>query len=336
MSDGDPKPASGPGDRAPPSSAELLDAALSYAVRGWPVFPCNPKNKQPLLGADRDENDKPIKGTGGLKKASTDPEQISAWWKRWPHALIGLCTGHPTKGTESGEHPAGLPLFVLDFDPRADGDTGEIWTLQRLKSETEKQIATELPESLAVLTPSDGVHLYLLAADGGDAIRNRGNLPDHVDVRGMGGYVIAPPSVLSDGRRYRLHRKEPMGGIARAPAQLLEVLRDRGGVGVSPEKSADARKVSSSAKSQLTVDDAVRKYALAGSTPSCRQSVGRLRGAAMRSSTKVRSRSPPWSLGARSRRHSRAWRWNRLRATMLDATTNASCRRRSTAAGQQG
>jgi putative DNA primase/helicase len=215
-----------PGDRAPPTSADLLKAALGYAARGWPVFPCNPKNKQPLLGADKDSEGKAIRGTGGLKKASTDPEQIRAWWKRWPQAAIGLCTGHPTKGTESAEHPAGLPMFVLDFDPREDAETGEVFDLHGLKAGTEAQIGCKLPESLAVLTPSDGVHLYLLAGDGGEAIRNRGNLPDHVDVRGLGGYVIAPPSVLSDGRRYRFHRREPMGGIAKAPDALLAVLRD--------------------------------------------------------------------------------------------------------------
>jgi putative DNA primase/helicase len=222
-----------PGDNAPPrkaiTSAELLAAALGYAARGWPVFPCNPKNKQPLLAAKKGEDGKPIKGTGGVSAASTDPDQVTAWWKRWPQALIGLACGHPTKGTETPAQPAGMPLFVLDFDPRTDPDTGEVWTLQRLKAETEAQLGCALPESLAVLTPSDGVHLYLLAGDGGEAIRNRGNLPDHVDVRGLGGYVIAPPSVMADGRRYRLHRKEPIGGIAKAPERLLEVLRERGG-----------------------------------------------------------------------------------------------------------
>lgn len=270
MDPGDEAPDKPPGDGAPPrkpaTSSELTQAALDFAARGWPVFPCNPKNKQPLLGADRDENHKPIRGTGGLKKASTDLDQIVAWWKRWPNALIGLCTGHPTKGTESPEQPAGLRLFVLDFDPREDPDTGEVWTLDRLKRETEEQLGCTLPMSLAILTPSDGVHLYLLTGDDGTSITNRGNLPDHVDVRGLGGYVIAPPSVLADGRRYRYHRREPMGGIARAPQQLLDVLRSPKGKPPTdlqpPARPAGAN--------HAQVDDAVRKYAIAAFDEECR------------------------------------------------------------------
>lgn len=262
------------------SGSELLQAALGYAARGWPVFPCNPTNKQPLLAADRDpETKKPIRGTGGVKKATTDPEQITAWWKKWPHALIGLATGHPTKGTETAEQPAGLRLFVLDFDPRTDESTGEVFTLDTLKAGTEAQIGCALPASMAALTPSDGVHLYLLQGDNGEAITNRGNLPEHVDVRGLGGYVIAPPSVMAPnaaknqgGLRYRWHRKEvlqPGGGvgIAHAPAELLAVLRDRGGrttgIPVDPRSPAERQKTAQAPKSRVTADDAVRKYALA-------------------------------------------------------------------------
>jgi putative DNA primase/helicase len=277
---GDQQPASPPGGNAPPSSSELLAAALAYAARGWPVFPCNPKNKQPLLAAKKDAANKPIKGTGGVSAASTDPDQVTAWWKKWPQALIGLACGHPTKGTETLAQPAGLCLFVLDFDPRADLDTGEVWTLERLKRETEEQLGCALPVSMAALTPSDGVHLYLLKGDDGPAITNRGNLPQHVDVRGLGGYVIAPPSVMGpnaakgqSGLRYRWHRREPIGGIAKAPERLLEVLRERGGKGVPSETSTGPPKVSSAPKSQqaLTVDDAVRKYALSALDGECRE-----------------------------------------------------------------
>ncbi len=179
----------------------LLDAALSYASRGWPVLPCSPVHKRPMLAADKDADGKAIKGSGGVRKASTDADQIRGWWKRWPTAMIGLAMGH------NG-------LFALDFDPRTDGATGEVWTLDRLKTELEDQIAGPLPVSLAVRTPSDGVHVYL-KQPAGTPITNRGNLPDHVDVRGEGGYVIAPPSVMATGRGYRWVRYvDKMGWMA--------------------------------------------------------------------------------------------------------------------------
>ena len=123
----------------------MLDAGLAYAARGGPVFPCLPLDKRPLVAADRDDAGKPIKGTGGLKTASTDPDQLRAWWGQWPNAMIGVAMG-------------GNGLFVLDFDPRTDDATGEEWTLDRLKGELEEQIGGVLPVSLAVRTPSGGVH----------------------------------------------------------------------------------------------------------------------------------------------------------------------------------
>lgn len=194
----------------------MLEAALAFAERGWPAFPCNMTNKQPLLAADKDpKTGAKIKGTGGVSRASVHPEEIRAWWKRWPMAMVGLATGHER-------------LFVVDFDPRHDPETGEEWTLERLKGEVEEQIGCALPATLAARTPSGGVHLYfLMPEDGGAPIRNRGNLPNHVDVRGLGGYVIAPPSVMEDGRRYRwLHGLGPdEAQIVEAPAALIAELR---------------------------------------------------------------------------------------------------------------
>jgi hypothetical protein len=43
----------------------LLQAALEYAHRGWPVFPCD-KGKRPLT-------------KHGFKDATTDENQIRAW-----------------------------------------------------------------------------------------------------------------------------------------------------------------------------------------------------------------------------------------------------------------
>ncbi len=194
----------------------LMDAALAYAARGWPVFPCSPRDKRPLVPADKDAAGKAIKGTGGVKKASLDAEQIRAWWMRWPDAMIGVAMG------DNG-------LFALDYDPRTDADTGEEWTLDRLKAELEAQIGGPLPMSLASRTPSGGVHVYMRQPSAGDPIRNRGNLPQHVDVRGQGGYVIAPPSVRHDGGRYRWLRDDPDAPIVDAPASLVSILQSRKG-----------------------------------------------------------------------------------------------------------
>lgn len=281
MSDPPPNdPRSSAAPRAP-KPGDLLDAALAYAARGWPVFPCNPKNKQPLLARDKDEKGKPIPKSGGVTKASLDEGQIRAWWKKWPKALVGLATGHTTTHDAHGDAMP-LPhrrLFILDFDPREDADTGEVWTLDRLKRETEEQLGCALPISLTALSPSDGVHLYLLQDDDGPPITNRGNLPEHVDVRGLGGYVIAPPSIMGpdavkgqSGLRYRWHRREPVGGLAKAPTALIEVLRDKGGKpAADPPAQNPAMPIDRAAAPHVDVDDAVRKYAIAALDGECEE-----------------------------------------------------------------
>src|SRR5215212_3273183 len=70
-----------------PAQAEnenpVLLAALDYAARGWPVFPCSPADKAPLAAE-------------GYKAASKDPDQIRKWWGRHPTAMIGVPTGPET------------------------------------------------------------------------------------------------------------------------------------------------------------------------------------------------------------------------------------------------
>lgn len=239
---------------------QLLAAALDFAARGWPVFPCHPQNKQPLLPRDRDpETGKPIKGTGGVAKATVEADQIRAWWRKWPRAMIGLATGHHR-------------LFVLDFDPRADESTGEVFTLDRLKADLEAQMGCALPSSLTSITQSGGVHVWLLwPDDGGAAITNRGNLPQHVDVRGKGGYVIVPPSEMANGRAYRWLRRdgEVLGpdrvAPVEAPAALIAILRsgasraDAAARGKGKQDAAPPPRVGHDGEA---VSEAQRKWAL--------------------------------------------------------------------------
>jgi hypothetical protein len=77
--------------------SELLDFALDYAHRGWPVFPCKPVNKAPLTAK-------------GFTDATTDPDRIKAWWERQPEAMIGV--------------PMGSRSGVLAIDPDGAKEPG--------------------------------------------------------------------------------------------------------------------------------------------------------------------------------------------------------------------
>jgi len=145
--------------------SELLDAALRYADRGWPVLPLRPGTKLPAT-------------SHGLRDASTDPAVIRAWWQRWPTANLGIRTG-----AVSG-------LVILDVDGAAG-----LASLDRLEAEH-----GPLAAGPAVSTPN-GQHRYFLHPGG--VIRNTaGQVGKGLDIRGDGGYVVAPPSVLDDGRGY--------------------------------------------------------------------------------------------------------------------------------------
>ena len=149
----------------PPS---ILDHAIDYARDlGWPVFPCDPKTKRPLT-----EN--------GFKDASTDPEQISAWWHRHPNAMIGIPTG-------SASH-----VVVLDVDVDPDRGIDGRQSLDGL----------ELPPTMAVRTPRGGIHYYFDWPDGTEIRNSAGQIGPGLDVRGEGGYVIVPPSINAAGKGY--------------------------------------------------------------------------------------------------------------------------------------
>jgi putative DNA primase/helicase len=235
----------------------MCRAAFDYARRGWSVFPCSPVNKRPLLAREKDVDGKEIKGSGWISKATVDEDRIREWWRKHPTAMIGVPTG------ANG-------CFVLDFDPRVDPESGEVWTLDRLKGELEEQMGVALPKSVTAITQSDGVHVYFRQPEG-EPIRNRGNLPAHVDVRGLGGYVIAPPSMMAEtGARYRwLDRGDwrDDAAFADAPAELIAILR--------APKARVAKPVGSVARArapsaETIVDEAVRKYALAALDGECR------------------------------------------------------------------
>lgn len=129
----------------------------------------------------------------------------------------------------------------------------------------------ELPVSVTSMTQSGGVHLWLRwPDDGGDPIRNSGSLPKHVDVRGEGGYVIVPPSVMKSGARHRwLKGKSPAEvDVADAPADIA-LLRTKpvAEKPPSPHESDRPRPPRPASDAQY---EAQRKYALSALDAICR------------------------------------------------------------------
>ena len=141
-------------------SPSLAGSALWYARRGWPVLPLKAGTKVPAT-------------THGLKDATTNPDQVRAWWTRWPDANIGLVTGHLAD--------------VIDIDG-ADG----------IRSIADLEDEGHLPPFLGVVSTPRGWHLYLTPSGDGNATSIRPG----IDYRGRSGYVVAPPSTV-DGATYR-------------------------------------------------------------------------------------------------------------------------------------
>lgn len=196
-----------------PESAILL-AALDYARRGWPVFPCSPQSKAPLV----EKESKPGAKDGGLYLASCDEPQIRAWWQRWPAAMIGVPTGARSGG------------FVIDLDPR-DHDAQAMFTA------LEGWLGAGALHCPLAHTQSGGLHLWFaLPAD--EKIGNRAGLfrkiadaPEairqHVDVRGDGGYVIVPPSVMAAGTFYEWEWGVADRDMPPAPQKLIDAILKR-------------------------------------------------------------------------------------------------------------
>jgi len=171
-------------------------AAIAIARRGLLVHPIRPDRKEPILDAWQ-------------KLATLYQDQLAKWWRRWPSANVGIACGGLAR------------LLVVDVDPDKDGET----SVRALETEH-----GTLPETVEVITPRGGRHLYFFVRSGCPMPGNSaGKLGPGVDTRGRGGYVVAPPSTVA-GRPY-VWSVDSSSQIAFAPDWLLEALAKRGGDG---------------------------------------------------------------------------------------------------------
>src|SRR5215467_6600120 len=191
-----------------PRVAAALEAALSYAEQGIPVFPvwgiwagrcgcgeaeCSNAGKHPvghLVPA-------------GLKDATTDPATIGRWWKDYAAANVATPTSW---------------CVVLDVDPRHGGDE----SLRALEREH-----GPLPETAIVITGSGGRHYYFARPTGIEIRNSAGRVGPGLDVRGQGGYVLLPPSQHVSASVYTDDPDHPLSEttLAEIPPWLLARLQ---------------------------------------------------------------------------------------------------------------
>jgi hypothetical protein len=145
---------------------KILEAALEYASEGLSVIPMNPKDKKPLIQWSPYQ----------LERANE--EQIRRWWEKWPDANVGIVTGHLSN------------TFVLDCDAPEGIEIIEM--------------NGGLPPTRVALTSYEGEfrkrHYYFNYPEA--EIRNSTKKLPGLDVRGEGGYVVAPPSIHPSGVAY--------------------------------------------------------------------------------------------------------------------------------------
>jgi len=174
----------------------VLTTAIALAKRGMAVFPCWPQTKRPATA-------------NGLKDATTDTDAIEQWWHREPHYNVALATG-----AVSG-------VFVIDVDD-ADAECA----LRKLEAEH-----GGLPPTVETIT-ARGRHLYFRLSV---PVRNSaGKVAHGIDVRGDGGYVLAPPSIHPSGRAYAWS-VDSHSALATAPDWLLaRIAEPTNGSGTPP------------------------------------------------------------------------------------------------------
>lgn len=164
----------------------LATAAQRLGQAGCFVFPIKPRAKTPITAH-------------GCDDATHDPEQIAEWWRQSPSANIGVACG-----------PTGIVAIDLD------GPQG-VAHWRRLVAEQ------PTPHTLTSRTGT-GWHLWYIAPTDRRRLGNSASkIAAKIDSRGLGGYILVPPSVHPNGHRYAWAAHQP-AAMAVLPAWCVDLL----------------------------------------------------------------------------------------------------------------
>ena len=159
---------------------------------------------------------------------TVDLAVIRRWWQQESDLNVAVATGEASE------------IFVVDIDG-ADGEAA-------LRQIEERNGA--LPPTVEAIT-ARGRHLYFKWPDR-PVPNSAGKIAPHVDTRGTGGYVLAPPSIHPSGRRY-CWSVDSARALAAAPEWLLAMIVEpaSGPTITPPRNGASWRKASPKARATV-------------------------------------------------------------------------------------
>ena len=152
-----------------PNANPFLDAALSYAARGWRVVPLMAKDKRPWV-------------KDWVNAASVDPAQLGKWWSDKPSSNVGVALGEA-----SG-------LVAIDVDTQAGMERllamseGDFPATSEIVTGKGSRFLFAIPQGLT----NPATTKVIKGADGQEDLR----------FQGTGGQCVMPPSIHPTGKTY--------------------------------------------------------------------------------------------------------------------------------------
>jgi hypothetical protein len=221
-----------------------LATALRLAHAGLYVIPCDPTTKAPRL-------------PGWTTRATNKPEGVRYYWEKYgsdcmPGVALGLC---------------GLVAIDVDVKNGIDGCAALDPLLDTNGG---------FPPCPVTITPSRGRHVILGQQKGRAPLGNRtGALPRGIDIRGVGGQVIAPGAIRSDGTFYEsmpgwpdLAEAFAADTIPEIPGWLVEIIEARPAVrDCGPSLNSEPRTVATGNKTAWVAEGLSQEAHALAATP---------------------------------------------------------------------
>lgn len=192
----------------------ILEAAIEYAEAGHRVLPIwgvrmDGSCECPEAGGCTNKGKHPHGRLvpNGLKDATDEELVIRSWWQQAPTCNVGLCTGHE--------------FFVIDCDKLEEWDGTALFVKMMAERGVSLSTAT-------AVTGGGGTHFCfgydseIVAVRNQQAMMVSGRRVTGIDVRGEGGYIVAPPSVHESGKTYEW--RVDLSLCRAADPQLIEIV----------------------------------------------------------------------------------------------------------------